>query len=117
MLPKLWEEIKPISKETEAAVAELAQFARGQVPEEIWQEESKVRASASLVEKHKRCRLTDDDYRILARQVRKVVTWENQTPAAVWPTTSGLLILSMLFAALVVLPELLGPPANGGGAG
>jgi len=117
MLPKLWEEVKPATKETETAIAEVVSFARDQIPAQVWREQFGASAPASVTHRHEHLHLTYNDYRTLSQNVRQVVHWENQTPVFVWPTVYGFRFITLLVAGVVLLvwlPELVGFLSGGG---
>lgn len=104
MLPKLWEDVRPVPRDTEHSIGQLTRFVRDKVPAEVWLEEFGDAAPRNLVQRPDQYyHLHLHEYRQLSHHVRNIVTWENQWPIVCWPTVSGVRFLYVMVFIVLLL--------------
>ena len=103
MLPKLFQEAKPVPRHAEESIGELVSFTRESIPRQIWIEEFGQDAPRTVRERHEHhYHLHYHDYRRLTKHVHKVVEWENEWPVVYWPCPVSCVVVAY-FVGLMLL--------------
>lgn len=104
-MPRLWQDIKPVPRQSLDSIDELVEFVRDEIPAEVWVEEFDGEAPSNLVQRpEKHYHLHLHHYRQLSHHVHNVILWDNEWPVIGWPTIGG---MRLLFAVIIVITILL----------